>query len=242
MGLSIKSTNNIALGECGRLPLVTEYLLKCIKYWCKLLYMSDDRTPKNCYIMLKRLDDLGRRNWATNVKELLFKYGFGHAWIYQNLGDVNLFISIFKQRLHDIARQNWLSEINQSPKCCTYKEFKTLLNPERYLSLSIPFKFKKMYAKFRCSNHNYAIEIGRHNNIPRSERLCNHCLERLNTHVVEDEYHVMFICPRYDEPRNRLLLSWYKGSRNRINFINLMTSNNDLVLKQLCYYVYEIMK
>ena len=35
-----KSTsNNMALGECGRLPLQIVYMTKVIKYWCHLLYM-----------------------------------------------------------------------------------------------------------------------------------------------------------------------------------------------------------
>jgi hypothetical protein len=64
------NVNNVmTLGECGRLPLCVEYHTKCIKYWCRRLQMPIHRYPKNCYIMLKRQDELGRINWVTSVKK-----------------------------------------------------------------------------------------------------------------------------------------------------------------------------
>ena len=59
LGVSISTNNCMALGECGRTQLCVYYYTKCVKYWLKLLHMPDHRFPKNCYIMLKNLDD----NW-----------------------------------------------------------------------------------------------------------------------------------------------------------------------------------
>jgi len=50
----------IVLGECGRLPLCTIYYINCIRYWCKLLTMPSHSFPKQCYNVLKSLDDAGR--------------------------------------------------------------------------------------------------------------------------------------------------------------------------------------
>ena len=61
--------------------------------------MPNHRYPVNCYKMLKSLDDVGRRTWATSVKDLLFRYGFGYVWVSQDVGDINVFIYTFK--LHD---------------------------------------------------------------------------------------------------------------------------------------------
>ena len=41
------------------------YFTKCIKYWCKLLQMSDTRYPKSCNKMLMLHDNIGRTNWVT---------------------------------------------------------------------------------------------------------------------------------------------------------------------------------
>ena len=49
--LSVSTANVSALGECGRYPLYVKYL-KCIRYWIKLLHMTNDRYPKHAYDML----------------------------------------------------------------------------------------------------------------------------------------------------------------------------------------------
>ena len=87
LGLKISTNNCMALGECGRVPLCVTYYSKCIKYWCKILQMPIHRYPKNCYVMLKRFDDIGRINWVTKVREILFQYGFGYVWLWQDVGD-----------------------------------------------------------------------------------------------------------------------------------------------------------
>ena len=55
--------------------------------------------------------------------------------------------------------------------------------------------------KIRLSSHRYNIETGRwgKNKIPRADRQCTLC------NVIEDEYHILIICPRYvNERRGRL--------------------------------------
>ena len=59
--------------------------------------MPHYRYPLNCYKMLKDIDISGRWTWATEVKELLFRYGFGYVWIAQDVGDVDMFLRAFKQ-------------------------------------------------------------------------------------------------------------------------------------------------
>ena len=68
-----KNTNNcIVLGECGRHPLCVNYFTNCISYWCNLLQMPTHRYPRNCYLLLKSLDDAGRICWASKIRNLLF--------------------------------------------------------------------------------------------------------------------------------------------------------------------------
>ena len=59
--LNSKTNNMVALGECGRYPIYIDYYSYCIKYWCRLLVMPNNRYPRNCYLMQKSLDDVGRR-------------------------------------------------------------------------------------------------------------------------------------------------------------------------------------
>ena len=103
--------------------------------------------------------------------------------------------------------------------CDNYKLFKTLLNPERYLSIDMPFLHKKAMARFRCSSHKLKIEVGRHQNIERENRFCIFCQNIENRYILEDEYHVFFKCPRYLDLRQHLLYSWYSGGNDMLNFL-----------------------
>ena len=51
----------------------------------------------SCYNLHKNLSDADRVIWATNNKDILFRYGFGHVWINQTVGDTNLFLESWCQ-------------------------------------------------------------------------------------------------------------------------------------------------
>ena len=51
-------------------------------------------------------------------------------------------------------------------------------------------------ARFRCVNHKLAIEQGRILCIDRQFRFCKYCLN-LGINLIEDEHHVLLICPLF---------------------------------------------
>ena len=55
-------------------------------------------------------------------------------------------------------------------------------------------------ARFRCSNHDFEIEIGRRNKVLNSERYYTYCLQ-FNQVYVEDALYVLLVCPRYESVR-----------------------------------------
>ena len=93
--------HEIARGECGRYPLYVDYYCRCIKYWIRLTRMRSVRYPNKCYKMLRNLDKSGRITWASKVKNLLFRNGFGYVWHVEDVGDQTLFMKMVKQRLID---------------------------------------------------------------------------------------------------------------------------------------------
>ena len=68
--------------------------------------MEDNRYPKQCYILLYRLDQAERKTWATHVRILLYKFGFGYAWISQEIGNAVNFIRLLTERVKDCCKQN----------------------------------------------------------------------------------------------------------------------------------------
>jgi len=93
--------------------------------------------------MLKSLDNVGRLTWATHIKHILFLYGFGFVCVSHQVADIDVFISTFKQRLTDCHKQIWNHLIQDSSRCLYYKEFKSLINRERYLQMNVPVKYRQ---------------------------------------------------------------------------------------------------
>ena len=134
LGVGQSANSAAVLGKCGRLPLhiKCKYNKRFIKYWLKLLRSPQGSLLQTCYKMQTDFDAIYKRDWVTNLKKLLFSNGFVLT-ITQGAGDEELFMKSVVLRLTDIAKQTWNSEIDSSPKLLTYSEFKSLLNPEKYL-------------------------------------------------------------------------------------------------------------
>ena len=160
----------------------------------------------------------------------------------QDIGDINIFIKHFKQRLADCFTQNWEENINNSSRCDFYKHIKSQLNPEKYLTLDLSFYLRKSLARFRCSSHKLKIEIGRHLNIERPNRICSYCLHNFDSSCVEDEFHVFFQCQRFKTERDKYLYTWYTERTRLEDFYALMKSNNDTVIRHLSLYISHILK
>ncbi len=69
--------------------------------------MDNNRYPRQCYIMLKHLDDIGRKTWVSNIRNVLYSFGFGYVWLSQDNGDTDSFLNIFKHRVCDCYLQKW---------------------------------------------------------------------------------------------------------------------------------------
>jgi hypothetical protein len=240
--VSSNTSNAAVLGETGRHPLHIIYITRCIKYWLRLLSMDTQRYPRACYDMLVTLDNCGRSSWVTKVRQILFAYGFGYTWISQSVGNSQLFVYEFKQRLRDMSSQNWSETISNSPKLRTYSLFKSQLQPELYLSEVCVSKFRTALCRFRVSSHKLQIELGRHDYILKDNRLCKHC-QSVNILAIEDEMHMLLTCPLYSNLRKRYGFEFKYTSIER--FVYVLASENKCVLSRLAacdFYAFELRK
>ena len=240
-GVNSSVNKQAVLGECGRHPLCIFYFKRCISYWLKLIEMENTRYPRACYLMLKRLDDAGRVTWVTSIKNLLFRYGFGIVWLEQQVGNSTIFLQNFTQRLQDCCKQEWHNDITSSSRLSLYCEFKSLLQPERYLNYLSPSR-KRILANFRCSTHKLNIEIGRHLNLPLQQRICVYCKNFRNVVTVENEFHFIFICPLYDDIRNTYLPISWRTNVHRNKLVELLASQNQNTISQLSLYLLHAFK
>ncbi len=188
--------------------------------------------------MLYRLDEVGRNNWASNIRKLLFTNGFGHAWINQGVGNELNFINMFKQRIKDCCFQNWTAKLEVSSKSDTYRGYKSLLNVEKYLCIDISDKLRRVLARFRCSCHNLQIEKGRHTYIDREFRYCTLC-EKDQIFVIESEIHFLLECKSYDVLREIYFLDHWLNFKTRDNFNSIMTCTEESAIFRLAKFLYS---
>ena len=143
-------------------------------------------------------------------------------WISQNIGDINIFLTTFKQRLIDCSKQDWYGKIEITDKLYTYATFKSLLEVEKYLNCIYVNKYKVALSRFRCSNHVLNIECGRWKNVERNERLCELC-SRIHIYDIEDEYHLL-CCHSYNDLRNKYIPSTVCTKEGFINLMRIFYS------------------
>ena len=108
------------------------------------------------------------------------------------------------QTLHDTFLQYWNATINTTPKGRNYKLFKMNTNFETFL-ISLPRSSSIPMVRFRTANHKLPIEVGRWENIVYEDRKCNLC----DKHDLGDEFHLLLICPYFQNERKDLLKRYY---------------------------------
>ena len=79
---------------------------------------------------------------------------------------------------------------------------------------------RKALCRMRLSSHRLFVERGRWKSIPRVDTKFTLCNE------IEDEYHVMLICPRYTVLRKKYLKKYYIVKFNMYKFVALLNAEN----------------
>ena len=102
LGVRRNVCNYKIYSELGRQPLIMQWKLKIMKYWCKLLKV-ENCILKSSYGYL-RVDAENRvsscMNWARNVKRELFPLSLGEFW-----KNVPLFLTVYKSIIWEIHIQ-----------------------------------------------------------------------------------------------------------------------------------------
>ena len=115
-------------------------------------------------------------------------------------------------------------EICSSLTC--YREIKCTFDRADYLQVLENRKNRNVIAKLRLSSHKLFVETGRHRQIPRQDRKCILC----NIDDVEDEYHVILICPFYNNIRNTHIPRYFRTRPSMFNFVQLLNETSKQVL------------
>ena len=138
-----------------------------------------------------------KEDWTKLVKQLLGSLGFNELWVAQTVGDVNIFLSLVKQSLHD----NFIQSIHRVKK------------------------YRQAIARLRCSSDRLEIEAGRlHKPIrtPVENRKCKRCdvveneFHFLFECPLHSELRIQYLdCYFYEHPNNFKLRQLFNSTREK---------------------------
>ena len=239
LGVQKYTTTDGVLLELGRFPLVLHAQKAAIKNWERI------RNGKANPFVTASLNNAENESldWVYKIRLCLERNGMLNTFINRNTtgGTPPVHEKLFT-RLVDIFNQTALSNIaSPDSKLRTYNLFKKELGFEPYITCIKNVNHRKALSKFRLSNHQLMIEVGRHKKIPKLQRFCPFC----PSPVIEDEIHFLINCPLYDPLRRDIYdiclelkptLPFYTDEQT---FLFMMTSTN--LYRVLAKFIHEAM-
>ena len=89
----------------------------------KKCHSLDVKYTKQVYNQLLRCIEVqpNKLTWATQVRDLLARYGFYHVWLQYSVDNTKLFIQAVKQRIHDVDVQVLNDTFSNSTRALFYR-------------------------------------------------------------------------------------------------------------------------
>ena len=234
LGLSTKTPNHMVYGDLGRFPMQVYSCVRAIKYWLRLSRMEPGRLPYQAYLMLLRSNISGKPNWASSVKELLQKLGFGYVWYNGGVENPTGFIKQLKRRLKDCFMQEWNSVNKTSERYQWYSTFKTSMGLEDYLNIVEIKKFRDILIRFRFGINDLAVNRSFRTNLDLNCPFCQ---------FKDNEEHLLFECEIYEHIRRKYLQTNHcKGSKLRFCKYWMTTTDATKVraFAMFLFYVFKL--
>ena len=95
--------------------------------------------------------------WASEIKSLLYQNGFGHVWVNEGFGDIEHFLTLYKQRFGIYFNTRMAFNITENRKLDSYILYNLEPLLETYFFINIMPKHRIFVSRFRCMNHNLSI-------------------------------------------------------------------------------------
>ena len=242
LGVKSSTPNCFVYGELGVYPMIIERKVRVIKFWLKILKSlnNNENYVQKIYkeLITINIEFPMHVTWVSQLKNLLETCGLGYAWQNQFIDNETQFISLFKQRVRDIFVQDWAAQVALTSNNRLYKSIKHSFNFESYLNLNNR-ALRVAITKVRLSSHLFHVERGRwgKTRIEFQERICSICITE-----VEDEFHCLIKCPRFNNERRGLLTNYLILEPSEANFVRYLKTNNKIEQKKLGLLCMKILK
>ena len=218
---------DVLTGDSGWLSCFSRHKLALLRLWNRLVTLPDTRLTNKIFLWdLSFKDKAG--SWSNALNKLLSETEIEYN--FENLLPYNLDQMYYI--LKSIERDAWNSRRYSKPKLRYYNMYKSDFEQEEYLDLSIPKYHRSLFAQFRAGILPLAVEVGRYRGTPLTDRVCVLC----STDSVEDEFHVLCVCNKYDDFRKELFdkiatdFSEFEHLPDLEKFVHLLNNNQKEVI------------
>ena len=217
LGVHRKSSNAAVRGELGRYPTTLYILKQVVKNWLRIVNYDFDTVLYDAYLCNLQMVSENKSCWLSHIKNFIkCRLGLTHLWDNQgHTSRTKAQANKVETHMKHIFEFQWLNELSRNihlgygegNKLRTYYKFKREFEYEKYLDTESDFFKRRNITKFRISSHRLEIEIGRYackgkrEKIGKDKRLCKNC----DMQKIEDEEHVLMLCPKYQQPRQYML-------------------------------------
>jgi len=237
LGVKRATQNDFVYCELGQHSLIVSRYFKIVKYWFKIIESKENKYIKLIYNIMKHDFELtpSKKNWVSSLHQLLSSLGFLEVWIHQGVGQKEVFLSLFKQRIKDCFYQDMNSRLTESSRALFYRHLNINNDLKMYLTSISNENHRIALSKLRVSSHRLIIESGRwHKPIatPYNERKCTHCQK------IDDEYHFILECSLLNDLRKKYIDKKYWLRPNMQKCIALINSQNALTLRKLASFTF----
>ena len=207
-------------GDLGWVKPLIRRKIEILRFWNRIVSLDESRLPRQIYneMLLKG------HPWISNVKEIFDSINATDAFV--NFKQFSIYVN--NAYFADI----WSETIRSKPKHDLYRQHKLYIKEENYCKVMLKRSQRSLIARLRLGIFPINLELGRYNNIPREERWCPVCPNK----VVENEFHVLFFCPLYASERFTLMEHANNINVNFKNYLHVeqfefLTTNNIILRK-----------
>ena len=194
LGTRKTACNLAARTELGRLPLEAFIKTQVITYYSRINSQDINPLVRESLVLNKKLSDDGLYTWYSFATSIMNDFDLEKTdFEYQNNSFKEVKYKV-KNLCKNVIKENYdkllldkISKFDNTSKLHLYSKLKSEIGLSNYLKIP-NFNSRKILTKFRISDHNLEVELGRYKRIPRDQRHCKVCK------VLDDESHFLFHC------------------------------------------------